>query len=85
VVQNVVLYLLSCAAVFGAYFVYKTSDQNQNAKYKKLLHEFGKAWITEKHVVAESSSDDAQPPVKEPTPWRPNRIFRADYEGISTK
>jgi hypothetical protein len=44
--------------------MYRTSAQGQNAKYRKLLHVFGRAWITEKHMVAESSSDDAQSPVK---------------------
>jgi len=44
--KKVVLYLLNCA-LFNAFVVYRTLDTNKTVKYKNLLYEVGRSWISE--------------------------------------
>ena len=44
--EKVVLYMLN-GALFNAFFVYRTLNTNKKVKYKNLLHEVGRFWISE--------------------------------------
>jgi len=41
-----VLYLLNCS-LFNAFFVNRTLNTNKKVKYKNILHEVGRSWISE--------------------------------------
>jgi hypothetical protein len=70
-VKEVVLYLLKCV-LFNAFLVYRTLNTNK-IKYKNLLHEVGRSWISEVHNGSESSSDDLQLPEMQTTPKGPKQ------------
>jgi len=70
--KKVVLYLLNCA-LFNAFFVYRTLNTNKKVKYKNILHEVGRSWISEVQNQSESNSDDLQLPEKQTTPRGPKQ------------
>jgi hypothetical protein len=61
------LHHLNCV-LFNAIVAYKTLYQTQNAKYKKFLHNIGRAWFNEQQTATKFSSDNNQPQATEPTP-----------------
>jgi hypothetical protein len=68
---KVVLNLLNWA-FFDAFFVYRTVKTNKKVKYKNLLHELGRSWISEFQNQSVSSSD-LQLPEKQTTPKEPKK------------
>jgi len=61
--KKVVLCMLNCV-LFNAFFMYRTLNTNKKVKYKNLLLEVGRSWISEVQNRSESSSDDLQLPEK---------------------
>ena len=68
--KKVILYLLNCA-LLNTFFVNRTLNTNKKVKYKNILHEVGRSWISEVRNRSESSSDDLQLSEKQTTPRGP--------------
>jgi hypothetical protein len=71
--KKAVLFLLNCA-LFNSFLIYKTLNKGlKEQKYKKLLHEVARNWITERGDMADSNSDDDNAVLseKKPTPRGP--------------
>jgi len=54
-------------------FVYRKLNTNKKVKYKNLLHEVGRSWLSEVQNQSESNSDDLQVPEKHTTPRGPKQ------------